>query len=257
MKKYIMTLAFTGIATMLCTAGICAMESQSRPTTIFKHVRQLESAQTQPIIISAKNFEFSRPVEHELAANASDSASQTSARAPSSVTKTPKSATILATTKTEKTTASKSVIKSSASGHQYVMAKILNVKPKYITKTIPQRYCQIVRRDYLVNHRDPFPAAGVFVGGITGGLIGNQFGQGGGNILSTVGGTVIGALVGDQIQHQIHHPHIHSAYYKVCKTKYRKKQVIKGYNVTYTYNGQKDVKFMKNRPHSNFVQIAI
>ncbi len=251
-----MTLALTGIATMLCTAGICAIESQNRPTTIFKHVRQLEPTNTQPTIISAKNFEFSRPVDHELI---SDSSSQSPARTSSSDTKSPvtKSAIILATKTDAKTSTTQPTIKSTVSESKYVMAKVLNVKPKYITKSVPRRYCQIVRRDFLVKHRDPFPAAGVFVGGLTGGLIGNQFGQGGGNIFSTVGGTVIGALVGDQIQQQIHHPHIHSAFYKVCKTHYRKKSVVNGYNVTYTYNGKKEVKFMKNRPHSNFIRLEL
>ncbi len=81
-------------------------------------------------------------------------------------------------------------------------------------------------------------ATGSIVGGIAGALLGSQIGGGSGNKAATAAGGVAGVLIGDRVANP---DRPRNEQVERCRDVENYREVIKGYNVTYRYNGR-DVK---------------
>jgi uncharacterized protein YcfJ len=79
---------------------------------------------------------------------------------------------------------------------------------------------------------------GAILGGLTGGLIGNTIGRGNGRAASTAVGAVIGALVGDNIANRDSSAVAVTRPVQRCQIVESYRQVLTGYQVTYSYNGR-------------------
>ena len=103
---------------------------------------------------------------------------------------------------------------------------------------------------------------GAIVGGIAGGVIGHQIGSGRGNAVATGVGAVAGAVIGDKVdpnsgvitgranagpQEQV---------VQRCRTVNDWQDVVRGYNVTYRYNGR-DVTIRMPYDPGPTVQVAV
>ena len=103
---------------------------------------------------------------------------------------------------------------------------------------------------------------GAIVGGIAGGVIGHQIGSGRGNAVATGVGAVAGAVIGDKVdpnggvitgrasagpQEQV---------IQRCRTVDNWQQVIRGYDVTYRYNGR-DITIRMPYDPGPTVQVAV
>jgi len=78
-------------------------------------------------------------------------------------------------------------------------------------------------------------ATGGIVGGVAGALLGSQIGGGTGNKAATAAGGVAGVLIGDRVANP-DQPRTEQV--ERCRQVESSREVIKGYNVTYRYNGQ-------------------
>ena len=89
--------------------------------------------------------------------------------------------------------------------------------------------------DYAANPDANRSYAGAAVGAVTGGLLGSQIGSGGGKGATTAAGTIAGTMIGDRVAT----PKTASAQpLQRCRTVESSREVIKGYNVVYRYNGR-------------------
>lgn len=124
------------------------------------------------------------------------------------------------------------------------VAPVVASTPIYERVNAPQSDC----RDETVTYQDSRPSGGsplgAIIGGIAGGVIGHQIGSGRGNAVATGVGAVAGAVVGDKVdpnggvltgnanggpREQV---------VQRCRTVDNWQEVIRGYNVTYRYNGR-------------------
>jgi len=78
-------------------------------------------------------------------------------------------------------------------------------------------------------------ATGAGVGGVAGAVLGSQVGGGTGNKAATAVGGIIGAVVGDRVANP-DQPRTEQV--ERCREVQTSREVIKGYNVTYRYNGR-------------------
>ena len=76
---------------------------------------------------------------------------------------------------------------------------------------------------------------GGLVGGLAGALLGSQIGGGSGNKAATAAGGIAGVLIGDRVANPDRPT---SQQVERCRDVENFRQVIKGYNVTYRYNGR-------------------
>lgn len=127
-------------------------------------------------------------------------------------------------------------------------AQVTSVRPHYVEKSIPKRDCREVRHVVYTQEESQAPGAGAVVGGVTGGLLGTQVGGGHGRLLATAAGAAIGALAGNSVQNNMNKPEAHEVYSTACSTHYIKTTVQKGFEVSYTYNGQPGVVIMDDAP---------
>ena len=93
--------------------------------------------------------------------------------------------------------------------------------------------------DYAANPDANRSYTGAAVGAVAGGLLGNQAGNGAGKGATTAAGTIAGAMIGDRVATQNAAPGAQPA--QRCRTVESTREVIKGYDVVYRYNGR-DVK---------------
>ncbi len=77
---------------------------------------------------------------------------------------------------------------------------------------------------------------GAILGGLAGAILGNQVGQGNGNKAATAVGAIAGAMVGDHMDNSAP-AYAQPEQVRRCRTVDNYRQVIKGYNVVYRYNG--------------------
>lgn len=145
----------------------------------------------------------------------------------------------------------------SQANSNYVLAQIIDVKPRFVTKTVPYRSCKQVPRTYVSHQQRAVNGSGVVLGGVAGGLIGNQFGKGRGKVATTIGGTIVGAAIGNQMEREMNRPRYRTYYTTVCKTRYKQKTILKGYDVIYQYNNQQGVKFMKHKPQGDLIRLEV
>ncbi|MDD5384309.1 MAG: glycine zipper 2TM domain-containing protein [Gallionella sp.] len=78
-------------------------------------------------------------------------------------------------------------------------------------------------------------ATGAVVGGVAGALLGSQIGGGTGNKAATAAGGIAGVMIGDRVANP-DQPRTEQV--ERCRQVDSSREVIKGYNVTYRYNGQ-------------------
>ena len=89
--------------------------------------------------------------------------------------------------------------------------------------------------DRVSNPDSNHSIAGEVIGGVAGALLGSQVGGGSGNKAATAAGGIVGAIVGDRVANP-DQPHTEQV--ERCRQVEASREVIKGYNVTYRYNGQ-------------------
>lgn len=89
-----------------------------------------------------------------------------------------------------------------------------------------------------VNNQDSNRSAtGGIVGGVAGALLGSQVGGGSGNKVATAVGGIIGAVAGDRVANP-DQPQGTTQQVERCRQVETSREVLKGYNVNYRYNGQ-------------------
>ena len=89
--------------------------------------------------------------------------------------------------------------------------------------------------DRVANPDSNRSATGGVVGGVAGAVLGSQIGGGSGNKAATVVGGVAGAVIGDRVANP---DQSRTEQVERCREEDETREVIKGYNVTYRYNGQ-------------------
>lgn len=82
---------------------------------------------------------------------------------------------------------------------------------------------------------------GALLGGLIGGVVGSQVGQGHGNTAATGAGAIAGAIIGDHVANQnaqqtVQVPQTREEQH--CRQVENYRDVIRGYDVTYRYNGR-------------------
>lgn len=97
--------------------------------------------------------------------------------------------------------------------------------------------------DRVANPDPNRSATGAIVGGVAGALLGSQVGGGSGNKAATAAGGIVGAVVGDRVANP---NQAHTEQVERCRQVDSSREVLKGYNVTYLYNGQE---FTTNLPY--------
>lgn len=94
---------------------------------------------------------------------------------------------------------------------------------------------------------------GSIVGGIAGALLGSQVGGGSGRKAATAVGGVAGVLVGDRVANP---DQPRSEQVERCRDVQNSRDVIKGYNVTYRYNGKDATTTLPYQP-GNTVKVGV
>lgn len=103
---------------------------------------------------------------------------------------------------------------------------------------------------------------GALVGALVGGVVGNQVGQGRGNTAATATGAVAGALIGDRVANQNQAaqpapvPQTQTRQEQHCRTIDGWRDVVRGYDVTYHYNG-KTIKVRLPSDPGKTVQVGV
>lgn len=91
--------------------------------------------------------------------------------------------------------------------------------------------------DYAANPDANRSYTGAAVGAVAGGLLGNQVGNGAGKGATTAAGTIAGAMIGDRVATQQTGAAAQQPVQR-CRTIESSREVIKGYDVVYRYNGR-------------------
>ena len=115
-------------------------------------------------------------------------------------------------------------------------AQVVSSVPVYERVAKRQRECwtETVPVDAPKEHS----VGGAVVGGVAGALIGSQIGQGTGKKAATVAGGIAGAMAGDRIASPNPQQTREVERCREVETGGEAVEVIKGYSVTYRYNGQ-------------------
>lgn len=135
------------------------------------------------------------------------------------------------------------------------MAQIMSVNPHYVTVSKPQKYCYEKPETIYPQQSNSPPLAGALVGGVAGGLAGSAI-KGKSHNTAIAAGAVLGALTGGAVQANMNTPPAPQTVYKThCGTKTVTSKVQKGYEVTYTYNGQQSMIVMPVAPATNLMPL--
>jgi uncharacterized protein YcfJ len=135
-------------------------------------------------------------------------------------------------------------------------AKVVDVRPIIEIVEVPneRRECWT---EEVYGSRSRNSGAGMIVGGIIGGVIGNQIGRGDGRKVATVAGTVIGAAVGADADRQARsEPYSNTEHHCRVTTDYIQEERLRGYRVTYRYQGQTFTTEMDHDP-GKFVPVRV
>lgn len=124
------------------------------------------------------------------------------------------------------------------------VAPVVASVPIYERINTPRQEC--VNENVTVQESRPAGSPlGAIVGGIAGGVIGHQIGSGRGNAVATGVGAVAGAVVGDRVDPNggvlsgnANTTTSHDEVVQHCRTVDSVQDVIRGYDVTYRYNGR-------------------
>jgi uncharacterized protein YcfJ len=124
------------------------------------------------------------------------------------------------------------------------LAPVVASTPIYEHINMPKQECWNETVSYQGSPTSGGSPLGAIVGGIAGGVIGHQIGSGRGNAVATGVGAVAGAVIGDKVdpnggvitgranagpQEQV---------VQRCRTVENWQEVVRGYNITYRYNGR-------------------
>ena len=99
--------------------------------------------------------------------------------------------------------------------------------------------------DRVDNPDSNHSAAGSIVGGIAGALLGSQVGGGSGRKAATAAGGLAGVLIGDRVANP---EQPRNEQVERCRDVENYRDVIKGYTVTYRYNGQEATTTLPYQP---------
>jgi uncharacterized protein YcfJ len=142
-------------------------------------------------------------------------------------------------------------------------AQVIASTPIYERVNHPKKECWNQTVSYQESHRSGGSPLGAIIGGIAGGVIGHQIGSGTGNAIATGAGAVVGAVVGDKADPNggvfngganASAPREHVV--RRCRTVANWQDVIRGYDVTYRYNGHDTTVRLPYDPGQN-VQVAV
>ena len=117
-------------------------------------------------------------------------------------------------------------------------ARVISSTPIYERVNQPRRECWTgtVRGNAAPRERS---YGGAILGGIAGGVIGSQVGAGNGRVAATAAGTLAGAMIGDNMANQNQQQVQADEQVERCREVDNVREVITGYNVTYSYNGHR------------------
>lgn len=129
-------------------------------------------------------------------------------------------------------------------------ARVVSSTPIYERVSEPRRECWNESVQSAPKERS---MGGAIIGGVAGGLLGNQVGGGQGKTAATAAGAIAGVLVGDRVANP---DQPRSQQVERCRDVENSREVIKGYNVTYRYNGREINSTLPYRPGAT-VQVGV
>lgn len=146
-------------------------------------------------------------------------------------------------------------------------AKVVSSKPIYERVSDPKQECwtETVSSTGTVTKSAPVQEhsiGGALVGGVIGGVVGSQIGQGNGSTIATGAGAIAGAIIGDRVanknaQQQTTAEQVpQTREERHCRQIDNYRDVIRGYDVTYRYNGH-DITTRMNSQPGNTVQVGV
>ena len=132
-------------------------------------------------------------------------------------------------------------------------ARVTYVEPVYRRVRInrPERECWDEERATDYHRGGGNKTAGGIIGGILGGVAGHQVGKGRGKTAATIVGTIIGGKIGRDVSDDgDRRIETHVDTRTVCRTvnNYVEEERLKGYRVTYRYQGREYETFMNRKP---------
>ncbi len=146
-------------------------------------------------------------------------------------------------------------------------AKVISSAPIYERVSEPRQECwnETVSSTGSITRSAPVEErsiGGALIGGVVGGVVGNQVGQGTGNTVATAAGAIAGAIIGDRVanppnqqaQQTSQTPQTRQEQH--CRQVENSHEVIRGYNVTYRYNGRDITTRLPYQP-GDTVQVSI
>jgi uncharacterized protein YcfJ len=149
--------------------------------------------------------------------------------------------------------------------NDYDYARVLNVEPlmERVRYSVPVEQCwnEESRDDYRGGYRRSYgnssSAGAAVLGGVAGAAIGNHIGRGDDRVVATIAGAVLGAAIGNQVGSQRRDDYGYSDYrgdrgrsVERCQTRNEERydERVRGYRVTYEYNGRRSVTEMPYDP---------
>lgn len=119
-------------------------------------------------------------------------------------------------------------------------ARVISSTPIYERVTEPSQQCQLESYPTSEVRQAPSVPIGTIVGGVAGGVLGHQIGSGRGNTVATIAGAVGGAAIGNSIDNANRSTVVTQGTRQVerCYDTSRTRDVIRGYNVVYRYDGR-------------------
>ena len=146
-------------------------------------------------------------------------------------------------------------------------AKVISSTPVYERVPEPKQECwtETVSSTGSVTRSVPVEEhsiGGALLGGVVGGVVGSQVGKGSGSTVATAAGAIAGAIIGDRVasqnaaqaQQTTQAPQTREE--RHCRQIENYRDVIRGYNVTYRYNGRDITTKLPYQP-GDTVQISI
>lgn len=141
------------------------------------------------------------------------------------------------------------LIPAAASAADFVdMARVVSSVAVFERVNTPRQVCwtETVSSTGTVTRTVPQERSvgGAIVGGVVGGIVGNQVGQGSGNTAATAAGAIAGAIIGDRMANRDQGSMTETTEVPQVRQEQRCRQeddyhdVIRGYDVTYLYNGR-------------------
>jgi uncharacterized protein YcfJ len=124
-------------------------------------------------------------------------------------------------------------------------ARVMASTPVFERVAVPRQECWNEVMSYNQYRTEAAPRTnspvGAIVGGVAGGVLGNQIGHGSGRAAATAIGAVTGAVVGDRIANDrgsyvVAEPRAQEV--QRCRTIDEWRDEVRGYDVTYRYNGR-------------------